>query len=325
MTPRSEADSRAPAVTGAPTEGGGAHGAVPTTPVRRTRRAGDAVVGGPDTRAGEYLGEVLTRLVSRMRETAAWFTETHEAGALHQLRISVRTSRALATFMDPITHGDQALRGANVQLRTVAAPFGEVRDLDVLMAAVDEGVAPVVLADRGLLRESLARRRAEAAEETEEHLASEEWRQGLETLERAAHEGEWCSGVAAREPAKHVVAHGLDAWWWLLTARWANLVNLDDRKRHRLRITAKKMRYMTELTSGLWLTGVAAQQRARATSRFKALQDHLGELQDYVAAVEVIRAHGFRATGADPAAVTAAMRGAVEVRDELEAAGPYWR
>nr|NLD40718.1 CHAD domain-containing protein [Actinomycetales bacterium] len=285
---------------------------------------GDVVVGDETTRAGDFLGEVLTGLVGLVRANAEWFAETHEVDALHQLRISVRKTRALGTFMDPLTLGDPVLRGANRRLRELARPFGEVRDLDVLMAAVGEAVAPVVEADRGALRESLGRRRGKAAAEAEALLDSLAWQQELDVLQVAATEGQWRRGPAAEESARYVVVHGLDAWWWTLTERWRDLAHLSDSKRHRLRIAAKKMRYLTELTAGLWEPEVG-ERREAATAAFKLLQDNLGELQDYVAAVEVIRAHGFRATGADPRSVTAAMAGAVAVRSELEAAGPYWR
>lgn len=278
-----------------------------------------------DARAGEVLGDLLEALAGLVRENAEWFAETHDEEALHQLRISVRKTRALCSFMRPLSRGDEAIAGANSRLRELAAPFGEVRDLDVLIAAVDESAAPVVPADRVGLRASLVRRRGETAADAEERLASGEWAAELERLEEAAQTGRWRRGSAAGESARLVVGHGLDAWWWELTARWEGLPGLSDTKRHRVRIAAKKMRYVTELTAGLWPAGVAREQRVAATAGFKALQDHLGELQDYVAAVEVIRAHGFRAMGADPRSFTAAMGRAVAARDGLEAMAPYWR
>ncbi len=293
------------------------------TPTRaRRRREVGIAVGGEDATAGGVLGGLLHGLVELVRENADWFARAHEEEALHQLRISVRKTRALASFMDPLTRADPVVRGANARLRELAAPFGEVRDLDVLIAALAEEGAPVVPADRAELRESLEARRAEAAAAAEERLASLDWEQELDVLAVAAEAGAWREGPAAVEPARYVVGHGLDAWWWSLCARWRGLAGLSDAKRHRVRIAAKKMRYLTELTAGLW-DGSA--RREAATAGFKAMQDHLGELQDYVAAVEVIRAHGFRAVGADPAAVTAAMARAVATREKLEQAGPYWR
>ncbi len=276
-----------------------------------------------NTTAGEFLGGVLSDLVRLVRENAEWFNSTHDVEALHKLRISIRKTRAFTSFMYPLARADRTIARANDRLRTLASPFGEVRDLDVLIMSIDDGAAPVVPRQQEALRESLAGRRVEAAHESDDRLASRKFRRRLDELERAASHGEWRLSVGAREKATYAVGHELDTWWWRITAQWRDLEHIDSRGRHRVRIAAKKLRYLTELTAPLYAD--RKDTRSLMTKRFKAIQDHLGELQDFVAAGEIIRDHGFEPVDPDAATIAAALVRAVETRDEIEVAGPYWR
>lgn len=273
--------------------------------------------------ASEFLSKALLTLLDLVRENSEWFIETHDVEALHQLRISIRKTRALASFMYPLARADRSIANANDRLRSLAEPFGEVRDLDVLGMAVDAGEAPVWPPHRTKLRESLKTRRVEAAVESEQRLLSRKWNREMDRLRHAAFDGPWRHAPAAREPARYVVAHELDTWWWKITSRWEGLRTLDPHRRHRVRITAKKLRYLTELTAELFPD--VAEERSLATARFKAMQDHLGELQDAVAADEFIRAHGFWTVEPDPFTLTAAMNRAIDVQEELLATPPFWR
>lgn len=274
--------------------------------------------------AGAYLGGLLAALVAAVRENADWFRQSHDEEALHQLRISVRRLRAASAFARPIASREDGITGANDRLRTLAEPFGEVRDLDVIGAAIAEAGGGIVLpADAEALAAALADRRREVARESEEVLASAAWAEELDRIETAALGGPWRETPAGREPAWHAVSHGLDSWWWDLTAAWQDLAALSPHQRHRVRITAKKLRYLTELTADLYADREG--ERASSSAGFKEVQDHLGEMQDRVAGAALVRDHGFRPASLDASADAAALTRVVAVACRLESHPPYWR
>lgn len=287
--------------------------------------------------AGQYLGGLLVNLVGQVREGAELFLDDHHEEALHQLRISVRRLRAATTFLRPITWGEPAIRRANSRLRELALPFGEVRDLDVIGAAVasSSGQEPaegppapvgggvVDPADAHDLAKDMEDRRIGAAHQSEAVLSSRRWARELEAIEAAATSGAWRHAPAAQEEARHVVSHELDTWWWRLAARWQDLASLTPHRRHRVRIAAKKLRYLTELTADLY--GEREGERASSSAAFKELQDHLGEIQDRVAGAALAEAYGFAALPPDPAADDAALARALAVVSKLESTPPYWR
>lgn len=273
--------------------------------------------------AGAFLGALLTDLLAVVAENAAWFNRDHDEEALHQLRISVRKTRALIDFLSPLVRTEPILAAAGARLRRLAAPFGEVRDLDVLLASISDGAAPIHPRHSPALRAALERERAAAARRSMKRLTSGKWERALEELGKAARAGIWRSTVGAQESALLVVGHELDTWWWGITALWEGLVELPEERRHRVRIAAKKLRYLTELTAPLYVP--REEERAAATARLKAMQDHLGVLQDTVAAAQSISAHGFQPLAPDPLVLAAGLAGAELTRLELEEAGPYWR
>ena len=287
--------------------------------------------------AGPYLGNLLATLVDGVRQNAARFRESHHEEALHQLRISVRRLRAAASFVHPLARAEPAIASANKKLRALALPFGEVRDLDVIGAAIDDGEGPAAPHHAAEFRAAIADRRRGAAHESEAVLASRRWTRTLEQIESAALGGRWRDTPGARGHARHYVSHELDTWWWKLTARWHDLADLSPQERHRVRMTAKKLRYLTELTADLYVEREAEQ--ASSSADFKEVQDHLGEIQDRVAGAELVRAYEYDpapqaaarcATGGNAVddaahADAAALTRAVDVKRRMEAATPYWQ
>ena len=285
-------------------------------------------VGGESPSAGVYLGNLIDEGVGRVLSFASGFLDDHDTEELHQLRINVRKLRALCQFTGPVAVDSEVLRGANGVLRALAVPFGEVRDRDVFLERLSAGELPAdVLAavstkGREGVVERIVAERARFAGESEAVLRSSEWTDALGRIRRAASTGAWRGSVPGRLPARYVVAHGLDAAWWWLSAQLPCVADagMAAGERHKVRIQAKKLRYITELTADLFdplpaplpdllpdarpdsLTGAATgdrpsggghgdtlEQRRRAfTAACKDAQDVLGEIQDDLTAQRLL-------------------------------------
>ena len=127
-----------------------------------------------------------------------------------------------------------------------------------------------------------------------------------------------------REVAKKCLAQRLKK----LLKRARHLDTLDDHKRHRVRIAAKKLRYMCEFFASL-LSGKKEKHRFdRLIAKLEKMQDGLGALQDEVnfakLAAEVLGKDATPPTGSAPVDRAAEMRKAVKASAELARAQPFW-
>lgn len=273
--------------------------------------------------AGDHCAGLLLRLVDELGAHAAEFGDGHGVEPLHRLRIGTRRLRAVLSFCRPLFHGEEDLVRAQRKLRALARPFGELRDVDVLLGHLDDGTAPVAPADVPLVRKALRKRRDRLADDVAAVLGSRAWRRRTRAIRAAALAGAWRSGPPAAVEARRFAAERLDLWWRALLALSEDLVELSPAPRHQVRIEAKKLRYVTEETAELFAD--VEEARAGFTAGLKAIQDALGELNDAQVARNLIADAGARAPALDPAEVRAATARAVAARARLLEAGEYWR
>jgi CHAD domain-containing protein len=72
----------------------------------------------------------------------------------------------------------------------------------------------------------------------------------------------------------------LDRRWKKILKRGRKLRELDSRRRHKLRIAVKKIRYASEFFAGAFPGGKSARRQKAFLKRLKPVQDCLGELND---------------------------------------------
>ncbi len=275
----------------------------------------------PAAPAGEYCDASLAHLLDLVTENAAEFHVGRGIEPLHQLRIATRKLRATLSFFEPLFHGDDNLERARVRLRKLALPSGQLRDLDVFLGHLGDGVAPVAPGDRKPLRRALVTRRAQLADDVVRVLGSRRWRRALERVRAGAAGGVWRAAPSADVDARAFVSERLDLWWWALLAGSEGLAEMEAAPRHRVRIEAKKMRYVTEVTADLFADRAA--ERSAFTEGLKTIQDELGALNDAAVAEHIVREAGFtpRTVAVDTVDHTGK---ALAARAELIARGPYW-
>jgi CHAD domain-containing protein len=220
----------------------------------------------------------------------------HEAGTksgvdpeeLHDMRVATRRQRAALRIVEAHFRR-KALRPLREGLRALGGRLGEVRDLDVLLAAArdhqaavtaTEAVAFQSLVDDWMRQREAARIRMVEYLGGETHAVfKERYTAFLDT-----------PGAGARaEPAPRptLVAHVLPYEIW---AHYGALVSFDRAllgasygTLHAVRIQGKRLRYLLEFFREVLDPCVEKPIKA-----IVALQDHLGELQDCVVTIALV-------------------------------------
>ncbi|WP_342611436.1 CHAD domain-containing protein [Burkholderia ambifaria] len=214
----------------------------------------------------------------------------HDPSCVHQMRVGLRRLRsALDLFANVIP----AYPGLDDELRWIAAELGAARDWEVLAGTtldhagtngIPDEIHPVRKACEHIAVEN--RQRAAAAVGSVRYtrlalqlaswLSRKGWRAEMSDEQRAA----------IMQPAKPFAADVLSRRHRKLIKRGKRLADLDDHRRHRARIAAKKVRYATEFFASLC--------RKRAVRSYvdalTALQDDLGWRNDAVVADKLLQA-----------------------------------
>jgi CHAD domain-containing protein len=218
--------------------------------------------------AGEAFQVIARSCVDRFRFNEALFARTDDAEALHQMRVSLRQLRSALSIFAPIV-ADDRFGPLRRELRWLTATMNDARDLDVLIARIDDPPA------------SLSAARKLAYAEATRGLRSARARRLMPMLVEWLDHGVWRE---LRNPpdvtAAAFAATSLDRLRRKLRKKGRHLRGLDDAELHELRIAAKKLRYATEFFAGLFPLAEPHDRREPFVRALRGLQDRLGELQD---------------------------------------------
>jgi triphosphatase len=213
----------------------------------------------------------------------------HDPSSVHQMRVGLRRLRsALDVFAKVIS----AYPGLDEELRWIASELGAARDWEVLAgstlehggtSANAEEILPVCQACERIAANM--RERAAAAVESVRYtrlvlqlaiwLNRKGWRDGMSDKQRA--------GIG--RPARQFAADALRRRHRKVIKRGKRLADLDDRRRHRARIAAKKVRYATEFFASL----CPIRAVRHYVDALTALQDDLGWRNDAVVADQLLK------------------------------------
>lgn len=221
------------------------------------------------------------------RQLAAWRASEPELRAgspegVHDARVALRRLHSsLAQLRGVLARGERQRLGR--ELRWLARRLGRARDLDVLGAELRRARPPASLAP------FLARLEAERADQQARILRTLESTRAKKLLARlearfAGTPAQRRSGRRAHAPFARVLARRLARRLRRVRER-AVALDADSRPDalHRLRIEAKKLRYLLECAEGL----APRDEQRHALRLLKDLQTALGAIQD----AEVQRAY----------------------------------
>jgi CHAD domain-containing protein len=206
--------------------------------------------------------------------------------ALHQLRIGLRRLRVAIKAFAAVT-ADTQHEAIKRELKWVMDQVGPARDLDVFGADVLEKMGKIGMSDPQLaaVHRSYDERRRQAHESARNSIRSERFRKILLGLGEWIDAGPWATDPTLkkwreRKTTEHAV-EVLGDWRKGFRQRCRRLDDLSPKQRHRLRIRAKDLRYVTEFFASLF--PAHGKRRTATLAALEKLQDTLGALNDRIA------------------------------------------
>jgi len=208
----------------------------------------------------------------------------------HQMRVGLRRLRAaLSIFSDML--GDRQSAHVKKELKWLTNELGPARQIDVFS---ERALAPLLrthVNEEGvqLLAQEVARRRSEAEVRAKASIDSTRFRELLLKTAEWIQTGDWrkADDELIRAKRERLID---DVAIEVLTRRHAKVLKrgkklreLDPQKRHKLRIAAKKLRYVSEFFANLFPRPKARRQRQDFLESLRELQDCLGDLNDVTA------------------------------------------
>jgi inorganic triphosphatase YgiF len=268
-----------------------------------------------------------------------------DAEGVHQMRVGLRRLRAAISLFAALLDDPQT-ETIKAELKWLTGELGPARELEVLIARVVKPMRRTAGWD-GIpkLSRQFTRQRTAALTRAREAIDSARYR--LLKIDIAAwlEIGQWANPQddlvrdRGELPIETFAAEQLSRRRRKLRKRVKAFADLDPRRRHKLRIQAKKLRYATDFFSGLFSGKAAGKRRAEFIAALEAVQDALGDLNDIAVHENIISAAGTRRrrtsrkkafaagllTGREDARFDAAMAAAETALASFAKAKPYWK
>jgi CHAD domain-containing protein len=232
------------------------------------------------------------------------------------MRIGLRRLRtAIAAFAKFFPDREQERIKADLKWAT--NELGPAREVDVFAADVLKHLSETDARgdEFAEVNRDFTSKRAEAYARAREFLRSDRFRRTLFDVAEWVEAGPWTNNAAAHadteRPVGEHAATVLAKRRKQVRKKGENLRELSTGARHELRITAKKLRYMTEFFVGLFPGHGKAERREAALTSVKELQDALGRLNDIA-----VRKEALAYKGDDFGAHAAAMLEAEEAKTD---------
>jgi CHAD domain-containing protein len=205
-----------------------------------------------------------------------------DAEAVHQIRVAITRLRAAVSFFAAITV-DEEWRGLKKEIAWLNGPLGAARDSDVIVEYA--GRERYRAWAQRMIGGDIDARQARDHRRMVRCLRSLRFHDLIEAMSGWIGGGPWLrrwERKVPNKPAKPLKAYSereLNRWHQLLISKGRKLKTLDASERHRLRIRAKRFRYMLEALTGI--VPVFDLGEFRHLHRpAKRLQRSLGDLRD---------------------------------------------
>ena len=235
-------------------------------------RAAPIMLAAPITAQAAF-AVIARACMVQFRLNEALLLATADSVALHQARVALRRLRS-ALSLNKALLADSRFPGLCADLRWLAARLGKARDLDVLIARAGDN----------FLREQLCKARAGAYRNAGRALRSVRARTLMIDLAAWIAIGDWRAAPETRAmrdlSARCFAVMVLDRQFRRLRTGGRNLANLDDRARHEVRKTAKKLHYAAGFYASLFDGKRERRRHKRFVAAVQALLDELGALND---------------------------------------------
>jgi len=202
-----------------------------------------------------------------------------DAEAVHQIRVAITRLRAAVAFFAPIVV-DAEWRRLKQEIAWLNGPLGAARDSDVVVEYA--GRKRYRAWAQRMIGEQLAQRQTRDHHRLVRCLRSARTQRLVAAMARWIRQGAWLERYKRRKNAEALQSYGareLNRWHERLARKGRHLKTLGASRRHRLRIKAKRFRYMLEaLTETVALWGRHEFHRLHRPA--KRLQRALGDMRD---------------------------------------------
>lgn len=208
-----------------------------------------------------------------------------DANSLHQMRIGLRRMRAAITAFDKVID-DSVRQRIKAELKWITNELGPARDLDVFEIDILKPMGATHGNDAGFAeaRRAFEEARAKAYGSAVGSVRSDRFRTDLLDIAEWIEAGPWMRDKDLRKRRDERVAdHAarlLSRGRKRIREGGKDLRALSAKKRHKLRIRAKNLRYAVEFFAGVFTGEENAKRREALLAALKELQDQLGALND---------------------------------------------
>jgi triphosphatase len=242
---------------------------------------------------------------------------------LHQARVSLRRLRAAISLFGTLLHDDQ-IAALKRELKWLTRECGPARELDVFMEHL---VKPFARRHRGkevaAIRDDVKGRREAAFSRAQAAIDTPRFRALALDVVTWIEIGDWTHAnddpkrTLRARPIARTAAEELRRRFSKMLKRGKRFDTLSPQKRHKVRITAKKLRYASQFFADVFPSATAARRHRKFVVGLKKLQDCLGELND-IAVHEALAAelidHGDKKVRGQTAFTAGRLSGHEEVR-----------
>ena len=208
---------------------------------------------------------------------------------VHQMRIGLRRLRTAFAFFAKLTVADAHIEHIKSNLKWFTSQLSPARDLDVYLR---KSVQPVdamepAVAGAGALEQVTERRRKVAFARAADAVRSSRYRQLILGVAEWINTGAWLDESNAKTRAQRDCPIAKFATSEMrrrrnkLAKKKKKLKKADASTRHKIRISAKKLRYATEFFATIFPGRKAAKRRRIFAKSLKRLQNSLGDLNDF--------------------------------------------
>jgi CHAD domain-containing protein len=206
---------------------------------------------------------------------------------LHQMRVALRRLRAVIPLFPGIL-ADPQTNALKAEFKWITSELGPARELDVFLKRV---VSPVSdhrrsKGEMALITRELRRKRKAAYERAQAAVDSARFRNFVFDTAAWIEAGDWADDTdnlvsALREgPIIPLATEQLNRRRKAILKKGKRLSELHPRRRHKLRIQAKKLRYAAEFFAGVFPARKSKRRLEVFVERLSRLQDALGDLND---------------------------------------------
>jgi len=202
-----------------------------------------------------------------------------DAEAVHQIRVAITRLRAAVAFFAPIVADAEWLR-LKQEIAWLNGPLGAARDSDVVVEYARRKRYRAWA--QAMIGEQLGQRQTQDHRRLVRSLRSARTQRLVTAMARWIKHGAWVERYKQRKDAEVLQSYcagELNRWHERLVRKGKRLKTLEASRRHRLRIKAKRFRYMLEaLTETVALRGRGEFHHLHRPAR--RLQRALGDMRD---------------------------------------------